>query len=118
MKLEKIIYQKAFVIGAYLQEKVGVEISIDEQDDPDTVFKDAKALVEKWHIENNPHLSESLPEIQLREDKISEVDEELQKFMAALATFSTEEGATHFLSQSTFKLYRPARQFIENKFKK
>ena len=57
MKFVKATYQKALVIGPYLQEKVGFEIEFDgsvesEQDALDL----AKKAAEEWHIKNNPQV--------------------------------------------------------------
>lgn len=60
MKVKTIIYQKSFVIGPYLQEKIGVEVEVDHDEhsveDYNGVFLAAKTLVEQWHKENNPAL--------------------------------------------------------------
>lgn len=45
MKIEKINYQKAFVVGPYLQEKIGLEAQLDEGDDPDTCLQQLKGMV-------------------------------------------------------------------------
>ena len=54
MKIERISYQKAFVIGPYLQEKIGLEVQIDEGEDPAAAFERAKELVARWHVTTNP----------------------------------------------------------------
>lgn len=56
MKITKVTYQKAFIIGPYLQEKIGVEVEIEPGDNEDTVFCITKDQVDRWHKENNPHL--------------------------------------------------------------
>jgi hypothetical protein len=56
MKIEKVTYQKAFVVGPYLQERIGIEIQLDDADTPQYVLNQAKAIVEGWHKEANPHL--------------------------------------------------------------
>lgn len=57
MKYTKVTYQKAFVIGPYLQEKVGIEIDIsDSQYTPEEALSQARNVVETWHIANNPQV--------------------------------------------------------------
>lgn len=55
MKIDRISYQKIFPTGmAYLNHKIGVEIQLDETDNPDEAFKLAKQTVEQWNLESNP----------------------------------------------------------------
>ncbi len=56
MRAKTISYQKSFVIGPYLQEKIGVEVEISETDSPTEVFLNAKTQVEEWHRSTNPGL--------------------------------------------------------------
>ena len=55
MKIERISYQKVFPIAQYVNEKIGVEIQVDEGDDKEFAFLAAKELVENWHRTANPH---------------------------------------------------------------
>lgn len=48
MKIDKVFYQKSFAIGPYLQEKIGIEIQLDENDNEDEAIKLAKATIEGW----------------------------------------------------------------------
>lgn len=56
MKVVKVLYQKVFPLAQYVNEKIGVEIELDDRDNVDHVFKTASDLVERWHKELNPHL--------------------------------------------------------------
>jgi hypothetical protein len=56
MKIERINYQKVFPLGQYINEKLGVEIQLDEGDDFDEVMLKAKDMIEKFHIQSNPQL--------------------------------------------------------------
>jgi len=69
MKITKITYQKAFVVGPYLQEKIGVEIEV-EPGEEDDVFREAIEKVSKWHLEANPGLYTN-PFPTLKTDKIA-----------------------------------------------
>jgi hypothetical protein len=69
MRIKTISYQKSFVIGPYLQEKIGVEIELTEAESnkenyENFTFSNAKAMVEKWHKEANPGLEITMnPEV-------------------------------------------------------
>lgn len=58
MKIEKINYQRAYVTGPFLQDKMGMEISIDTDrgETPDAAYSWAKEIMDNWHKTNNPHL--------------------------------------------------------------
>jgi hypothetical protein len=56
MKITKVTYQKAFQIGPFLQERIGVEIDLEESDDPNQAFQLAKEMTEDFHKQANPHL--------------------------------------------------------------
>ena len=54
MKIERITYQKIFPTGmAYFNHKIGIEIQVDEGDNPDEIFAKAIDQVEKWNLESN-----------------------------------------------------------------
>jgi hypothetical protein len=50
MKVNLITYNKTFNIGPYLNEKVGIECSVDEGEDPSDVLDKAKEKIESWHM--------------------------------------------------------------------
>lgn len=58
MKIEKINYQRAYVTGPFLQDKLGIEISIDQGvgETPEGAYTLAKLIMDNWHKTNNPHL--------------------------------------------------------------
>lgn len=59
MKIDKVSYQKAYIIGPYLQEKIGFEASIDG-DSPEEVLSKLRTMADDWHKENNPGLESNL----------------------------------------------------------
>ena len=70
MKITKVTYQKAFIIGPYLQEKVGFEAEIThpfldaadgkfEIETPEMLLSRLKEMADKWHISQNPPLDGS-----------------------------------------------------------
>lgn len=46
MKVTKVTYSKVFPLGQYSNEKLSVEIDLEEGDEPTEAFNDAKAYVE------------------------------------------------------------------------
>lgn len=64
MKIKTLFYQKTFPLQAYANEKIGIEVELDETDDLDTVFQELKTKVERLHIENMPVLVASNPIIE------------------------------------------------------
>ena len=57
MRIIKVTYQKSFVTGPFLQERIGFEAEIDESEDSVTAaLSDLRALAEGWHNNSNPHL--------------------------------------------------------------
>lgn len=63
MKVITINYQKVFPLGQYINERIGVEIQVDADDNENDCLKQAKLIVERFHNENNPHLyQEQTPE--------------------------------------------------------
>jgi len=74
MQITSVTYQKTYSIGPYLTERIGVEASIDEGQDPKIVLSELKKLCDEVNEANNPHLAqpiaqppepEKLPEIQV-----------------------------------------------------
>lgn len=54
MKIKTINYQKLFPLGAFMNERIGVEVQLDEGEDPTQVLISAKKMVEMWHKATNP----------------------------------------------------------------
>jgi hypothetical protein len=56
MKIRTISYQKVFPLASYVNEKIGIEIELDEHDDWNEAFDDAKELVNNWGTKLEPHI--------------------------------------------------------------
>ena len=57
MKITKVSYQKAFITGPFLQEKIGFEAEIDEHiQSVHDALTQLKGMTEDFHKESNPHL--------------------------------------------------------------
>jgi hypothetical protein len=57
MKIILASYQKVFSVGAYVTERIGLEASIDDSENPEAALAILKGLVTKFHTENNPQLA-------------------------------------------------------------
>lgn len=53
MKVTKITYQKVFAIAQYINERIGIEIDLDENDDVNEIFLQAKEKVHSWADEKS-----------------------------------------------------------------
>lgn len=71
--VKSVTYQKAYVIGPYLQERIGIEIELDENQSPEDALDEAKKVSDEWHLKNNPHVGEPVtyaqPDLQENEIK-------------------------------------------------
>lgn len=50
MTIERISYSKIFPIASFINEKIGVDILLNEGESPDEAFAEAKRWVEKFHV--------------------------------------------------------------------
>lgn len=80
MKIDRITFQKAFVTGPFLQEKLGMEILIDTAngETPEAAYTLAKQIVEQWHKDNNPVIPESSQLAPPVEIQVSKEPEEIR----------------------------------------
>jgi hypothetical protein len=78
MNVKSISYQKSFVIGPYLQEKIGVEIELLPTDDWDEAFKSANDMVNAWHkppVEDITHAGMNVMPIEPKDTKTSLIED-------------------------------------------
>jgi predicted RNase H-like HicB family nuclease len=94
MKVEKVLYQRIFPLSPYVNEKVGIEIIVEDGESASECLDAAKETVEAWHKSNIPPQEtydapipeESLPVIDVQDihtvDKIEDCTtlEELASF--------------------------------------
>ena len=67
MKIDRILYQKIFPIGPYLNHKIGVEVQLDETDNIDEAYLKAKSKVEEWS-QADLVLGDDIPVVNVRDD--------------------------------------------------
>jgi hypothetical protein len=84
MRIERVSYQKIFPTGMmYLNHKLGVEIQLDEKDNPDEAFQLAKATVEKWNLESNPGMAVAMEYMNGNGGKVEPVERSRDEIIAA-----------------------------------
>ena len=72
MKLSQISYQRVYPIGSYATERIGLEATLDEGENPETALSHLKILVEELHQET----LKSLPTDDFRGTHVRSVVEE------------------------------------------
>jgi len=58
MQIISVNYNRTYAIGPFLNEKIGVEATIEEGDNPIEVLKSLKELADSFNKIANPHLEE------------------------------------------------------------
>lgn len=72
MKLSQISYQRVYPLGSYSTERIGLEATLDEGENPETALSHLKILVEELHQET----LKSLPTDDFRGTHVRNVVEE------------------------------------------
>lgn len=60
MTIEKITVQKVFPIGPYMNVKIGVEASIDKEEDVKVAITDAEELLNDWFKNSYPNIDQAI----------------------------------------------------------
>lgn len=58
MNIDRISYEKVFQLGAYINEKIRVEVSLEKGEDAKEALDTARNLVHEYHFEQNKELYE------------------------------------------------------------
>ena len=87
MKIERVTYQKVFPLGQYVNEKIGVDYLLQENDDPKAALQAAKDLCEEFHRESNnfpmPFQTETsipatIPDIQITKEEPKSLEDQIK----------------------------------------
>lgn len=111
MKVERISYQKIFPLAMYINEKIGVDILINEGDDPMVALAEAKKMVHEFHEKTNDPLPEvvtgehPIPVHQLR-DNGTETDLEYEKVKNQVEGAKTKQEAEDIILKSGFRFHK------------
>jgi hypothetical protein len=123
--IKSVSYTRSYVIGAFLQEKIGVEIELAENQDPLEAILEAKKLTDTAHEQANPHLyngiqpiSEptTLPTLKVeREQKPTSIEDQIK----ACTQLEGDDGLASFKQvaqrdQELMKLYMEQLKKITN----
>jgi hypothetical protein len=60
MRIDRVSYQKVYAVAAYITERIGVEASVDEGQDPKAILAELKRLCDEVNTANNPHLQSDI----------------------------------------------------------
>ncbi len=58
MPITSISYNRTYAIGPFLNEKIGVEISLDENQCPLEALAEAKKITDQFHLDANPNMAD------------------------------------------------------------
>lgn len=118
MKIERVSYQKTFSIGPYLTEKIGIEIQLDDTDQPHDILTEAKRIVEGWHIEKNPGLNEQKG-VQIKNveslENADQIEVELEDCRKLVMGCETQEEAFKVLKNKGFWFNAELKSLALNK---
>jgi len=96
MTLTTISYQRVFPVGNYATERIGLEATLDETDNPQTALEHLKTMVEELHQET----LKSLPTDDFRGTHVRDVVEEpvdsVNKVLEAIRLCNEIEGNGEF----------------------
>ncbi len=111
MKIDRVTYQKIFPTGmAYLNHKIGVEVQIDDNDNPDDVFQYAKQKVEQWNLESNPSMGLAM---QYANQPVPEIDPKKKDLEEKIMDCTSLEELNKLLNEAM--KYDLVKQFLEKK---
>lgn len=80
MKITKVTYQKAFVTGPFLQERIGYEAEVDsDNESPSGALTMLQRMADIWHKENNPHIYQEIGSTNIPEHTILGVNQFMQQ---------------------------------------
>jgi hypothetical protein len=107
MKIISVNYQRAYVTGPFLQEKLGMEIEIDTGigETPEGAYSLAKQIMDQWHKINNPQLEgmtiTDVPVIKTDPDVDGEqLDKEYEAAKAAVTAIEYREDAILWINNN------------------
>jgi len=96
MKLSQISYQRVYPLGSYSTERIGLEATLDEGENPQTALEHLKTMVEELHQET----LKSLPTDDFRGTHVRNVVEEpvdsVNKVLEAIRLCNEIEGNGEF----------------------
>lgn len=99
MKIERIIYQKIFPLAPYVNERIGVEVKIEEGESPEDALLEAKKFVGKFGND--------------AENKIEQaIDAEFQKIKSTLLGMAPM-AAKCYLATTPYRLHPELNHIVK-----
>ena len=127
-KITTVSYSKLYPLAVFSNERIGVEMSLEEGEDAKSALETCKALVHEFHFEANKELyamlgtkvvsvgDEGLPVQQKQEDhQIDDISLEWATVQGTLEAIEYKEDAIEFLETTSFKHFIPAKNIINSK---
>ena len=94
MKITSVSYNKTYPTGAYANEKIGMEATLDEDETVTGVLHVLKKMCDAEHKANNPHLYQEEPIIKTTqpiEQTVTPKDDRIGRYLAIQAATTLEE---------------------------
>jgi hypothetical protein len=116
MKIERVSYQKIFPLGQYINEKIGVDILVNDGDDPMELLKKASEMVHEFHSKNEQSFPVDTPVPVMQLQRVdNSTDIEFQKVKSKLEAAKKRGEALDILEQSGFRYHKELKQIAESK---
>lgn len=123
MQITEIYYEKVFPIAPYINEKIGVKVTVDPSEHSYDVIERVKEIVNGWGhklVEERPQgttehktygsYGSVMPIIDNKED-----DKEFEKFKQHLSTIEFRDDAQAYLNTTSFKFALEAKRLVNDK---
>lgn len=123
MQITEIYYEKVFPIAPYVNEKIGVKVTLTEEEglkEPfvNAAFDYAKIMVESWghKMVEEARTFDAPAQLKGNARWDTKADTEFEELKKQLDTFVTEKDAIAYLQITPFKLSIEAKNYIKQKF--
>ena len=130
MQITNVYYEKVFPIAPYVNEKIGVTISILPGESPQQAFDDAKEWVNNWgykmmepeptssRFASHPPYGVPVMPTTIEPHRVEEEDKQFDAFKDVIEKMETREDAEEYTRNSEYKYSIEAKQLIDKKFPK
>lgn len=111
MNITSITYRKNFPVSQFIFETIGVEVMVNDGEDPEKILSEAKQWVENHHVP-----MESMMGTQVRDIEV-EPKSKISSFVEAINSSSTLKGVEIFRPLVTRENIPELTEVFENKIK-
>ena len=118
-KMERVSYQKIFPLGQYINEKIGVDILVNDGEDPMQLLEQARLMVHEFHEKNNGHPDtvpgdHPIPVVQI-DRQSNDADLEFKLVKSNVLAAKTKKEALDIIHASGFKYHKELKEIAESK---